>query len=83
MRAYTNCREVAPIGGQHSIDFPPLSKGGYRAVDQTQFELLELGVEFERAYKIGRQRQLVLVAGRWIEDLGDQLAMAARLSLRK
>ena len=50
---------------------------------KTQIELLELGVEFERAYKIGRQRQLVLVAGRWIEDLGDQLAMAARLSLRK
>ena len=66
--------EVAAVGGQDSMDFAPLSKGSYRAVDQSKIELLELSVEFERANKIGRQRQLVFVAGRRIEYLGDQLA---------
>ena len=72
MRTDTNRAEIAPVCGQHSIYVATLGKRGDSTVDQTEIELLELGVKFEGANKIGRQWQLVLIAGLWIEDLGDE-----------
>ena len=74
MRAYADDREVATIGGQDSVDPPSLGKRGDRAIDQSESEILELGIELERPDKIRGEGQLVLVASGRVEDFGDQLA---------
>ena len=50
--ADADCAEVAPIGGQNSVDLAPLGKSGDSAVDQSKTEVLEPGVEFQSPHQI-------------------------------
>lgn len=74
MWAYTDHAEVAPIRCKYAVDPPPFSERGHRAINESKLEILEFGVELQCANEIGGKRQFILVASRWVEDLGDQLA---------
>ena len=49
VRADTNRAEIAPIRSHYSINSAALTNGSNRPVDQSEIQLLELGVEFEGA----------------------------------
>src|SRR6266508_3783278 len=75
-KTWTNAEgaEITTIGRQYSVDVPPLSHRRNGPIDQSQVERSELRVELEGSNDVGRERQLVFVAGGRIKDLGDRLS---------
>ncbi len=65
---------MTTIGRKYSVDVPPLGDSGNGSIDQSQVERSELRVELKGSNDVGRERQLILVAGSRIKDLRDQLS---------
>jgi len=66
--------EVAAIRRQYTIDLSSFGDGGDQAVHQSQIEILEFCVNFDRANEIGGKGEFVLVSRCRVEDFRDQLA---------